>query len=264
MVEPSGASSAVALQRVGAIGAALALAILGASMLLRLTTEFAPDGHTQSVLAPAAEHATRLLHRLSASAVALLAIGAVWLCWKQRKSAVGVVGPTAWVVVATVVLAVIGPLTPGYRVAAITVLNVSVGMLLLMAFWWLREGAANGRGQFGPLDTLSRLTLACFVAHIATGAAASAYQMQGLHWPVWVHLGTAAACLALMAALLIEKRRSRALPRSGHALEYLVLMQLVLGAVLIWLDHRPLWLSFSHAMLSPLLAMALVSFVRRN
>ena len=193
-----------------------------------------------------------------------LALGAVLLYWAQRKSAAGVAAPTAWIVTATVVLAVIGPLTPGYRVAAITVLNVSVGQLLLMAFWWLRENAAGGDRQRAPVDGLARWALVAFIAHIATGAGASAYQMLGLRWPAWVHLGSAVVCVALMTTLLIEKRRSSAPPRSGKALEYLMFTQLLLGAVLIWLDHRPLWLSFMHAMLSPLLAMALVSLIQRH
>ncbi len=264
MAKLAGTSSTLWLQRIGAWGSALALAILGASMLLRLTTEFTPDAHTLSVLPPAWEHATRLLHRVSASTVALLALGAVLRCWFDRRSGTAQIQPTAWIVAATVLLALIGPLTPGYRVAAITVLNVSVGLLLLMAFWWLRESAACGSAQRGPVDALSRWTLAAFIAHVATGAAASAYQMLDLRWPAWVHLASAVPCLGLMAALLIEKRRSRALPDSGKALEILLFMQLTLGAVLIWLDHRPLWLSFAHAMLSPLLAMALVSLIRRD
>jgi hypothetical protein len=98
----------------------------------------------------------------------------------------------------------------------------------------------------------------------STGAGASAYQMLGLHWPARVHLGSAVLCVYLLLALLIEKRHSSAQPHSGKVLEYLMFTQLLSGAALIWLDHRPLWLSFMHAMLSPLLAMALVSLVRRR
>ena len=264
MFKLSVAASRIWWQRIGAVGAALALAILGASMLLRLTTEFTADAHTLSVLPPAVEQATRMLHRLSASAVALLALVAMLLCWAQRKAGAGMAGPTAWIVAATVLLAGIGPLTPGYRVAAITVLNVSVGMLLLMAFWWLRESAASGNVPRTKMDALSRWTLVVFIAHIATGAGASAYQMLGLHWPARVHLGSAVLCVYLLVALLIEKRLSSSRAHSGKALVYLMFTQLLLGAALIWLNHRPLWLSFMHAMLSPLLAMALVSLVRRH
>ena len=51
------------LRRIGGVGTALALLILGASMLLRLTTTFNVDGQAVSALPPFAEQATRLLHR---------------------------------------------------------------------------------------------------------------------------------------------------------------------------------------------------------
>ncbi len=255
-------SSTLWRQRLGKLGAALALAILGASVLLRLATELTPEAH--SVLPPALEQATRWLHRICASTVALLALGVVLRYRLDRATGTAQLQPTLWIVATTVLLALIGPLTPGYRVAAITVLNVSLGVLLLMAFWWLRESAASDGAQRGPMGGLARGTLIAFIAHIATGAGASACQMLGLHWPVWLHLASAVLCLALLAALLIEKRRSGARAQAGKRLEYLLFTQLALGAVLLWLEQRPLGLSFAHAMLTPFLAMALVSLIQRD
>lgn len=260
----SSASSRRWLQRIGVSGTALALAILGASMLLRLSTEFGPDGQAQSALPPALEQATRLLHRLSASGVSLLALGAIFLCWRLRKLLVAPVRPTAWLVAAIGLLAVIGPLTPGYRMVAITVLNVTVGIVLLMAFWWLRETAALEAGERGSVDVVARLALLAFIAHVALGAAASAYQMHGVHWPAWLHLGSFFVSFGASAMLLVKMRKAHASLRGGKALRVLMALQLLLGVVLLWLDPRPVWLNFVHAMLSPLLAMALVSLIQRN
>ena len=40
--------------------------------------------------------------------------------------------------------------------------------------------------------------------------------------------------------------------------------QVLLGGYLFWLDHRPIWLNFAHAMLSPLLALSLLRFMGRD
>ena len=174
--------------RLGTAGTGLTLVVLGASMLLRLATDWAADGQAQSVLPPVVEHATRLAHRLAASGVSLVALCAVLLAWMQRRTNRRMVSTTACLVAATVVLAGIGPLTPGYRVAAITVLNVGVGMVLLLAFWWMRESSARMPYRPWMLPRVARLALAALILHTATGAAASAYRTQGLSWPAWVHL----------------------------------------------------------------------------
>ncbi|MEI8326118.1 MAG: hypothetical protein WCH44_12280 [Betaproteobacteria bacterium] len=250
------------LQRLALLGTLAALAILGASALLRLSTVFALDGHPLSTLPAALEHATRLLHRLCASAVALLALGAIALCWTQRHSRAGLAWPVAWIVAATVILALIGPLTPGYKLASVTVANVSVGVVLLVAFWWLYESATQRQRPAQALDGFGWATLAAVLVQVATGAGASAAAMHALHWPTFVHLGTLPLALILIGAVLLDQRRARA--RQHAALAGLLALQLFAGYVLMGQEPRSVGLSFFHAMLAPLLAMALVSLSLRG
>lgn len=255
------------LRRIGGIGTALALAILGASMLLRLTTAFSVDGQAYSTLPPVIEQATRLLHRLAAAGVGLLAMFAVAQSWKHRKNSVQPAGPTFWIVGMTVILAVVGPLTPGYKLSAITVVNVGCGMLLLMAFWWLRESivaASASVSKIRAIGVFSWTALLFFVLHVGTGAAASAWEMKGVRWPAFVHLGSLIVCIILIGKLVILRRRQYLLIRYTTAVEVIFVMQFLTGYVLMWQDQRAVILSFLHGMLSPALAMALVSLLQRN
>lgn len=258
------ASSHAWLQRIGACGSVLALTILGASMLLRLTTVFALDGHAVSTLPADIEYATRLLHRLAASGVAVLALCAVTLCWIRRGSTAQWTKPTAWIVASTVILALIGPLTPGYQFSAITVANVTGGMVLLMAFWWLRESVATQAAMRQPIAAFSWAAIIAFVAHVGTGAAASAWEMHAVRWPAFVHLASLVLCLILIGVIRLEFRRERLLAPWTTALASLLAIQLLVGYLMMWQDSRPLGLTFLHAMLSSLLAMALVSLAVRG
>lgn len=233
-------------------------------MLLRLSTVFALDGHAVSSLPPAIEHATRLLHRLAASGVALLALCAVTLCWIRRSSAAQWTIPTAWIVASTVILALIGPLTPGYRLSAITVANVTGGMVLLMAFWWLRESVATQAATRQPVAAFSWAAIFAFVAHVGTGAAASAWEMHAVRWPAFVHLASLVLCLILIGVIWLEFRRERLLAPWTAGLASLLAIQLLVGYLMMWQDSHPLGLTFLHAMLSSLLAMALVSLALRG
>ena len=79
IVISSGNAPTRMFRAIGMAGAALAFAILGASILLRLTTGFGADGLPVSGLPSATEGAVRLIHRLAASSVGLLALAAVIL-----------------------------------------------------------------------------------------------------------------------------------------------------------------------------------------
>ncbi len=170
-----GAPSLIVL---GTAGAALALVILGASVLLRLTTQWDSSGVAVSTLVPAIERAVRLTHRLTASGVGLLAIVVSVLVWLRRRAPGSFWMPTAWMVGATVLLAAIGPLTPGYRYASVTVANVVAGTILLMSCWWLREAAALGAGTATARHPWLTAGVLAFLAHIGSGAAASAWEMR--------------------------------------------------------------------------------------
>lgn len=248
----------------GTCGTVFALVILGASMFLRLTTIFGLDGQPISTLPATWENAARLAHRLAASGVGLLAIWAVMLCWIRRPLPPNFIQPITWMVAITAILALIGPLTPGYRYAAVTIANVGGGVVLLMAFWWLRETVESNRAEGKSVEPLVGITLFVFLAHIAAGAAASAYEMQGVRWPTFMHLGSALLATMFIGATLWDRRHVSPMPASMIATAGLLATQLVLGFGLLWLGERPAWLALMHGMLSPLLAMALVSLAIRS
>lgn len=269
MTQPTGARPSIQtptrpLQAIGSAGSALALAILGASILLRLTTVFGGDGHPISTLPPAIESAVRLLHRLAASGVGLLALSAAILCWRRRPWVANAVMPTAWIVSATVLLAVIGPLTPGYRFAAVTVVNVVVGTVLLMSCWWLRESLAAASTRHRAHDPLLIPALMVFLAHVGSGAAASALEMRGIGWVAFIHMGSAVLVFLFVGAILWVRHGRERLTGLVGAMTLLLAAQIALGLVLIAMDARPTWLEFLHAMLSPLLAAGLVSIAVRD
>ncbi|MDD5323898.1 MAG: hypothetical protein PHR71_01085 [Polaromonas sp.] len=252
------------LQVIGTAGSALALAILGASILLRLTTLFSEGGHPVSALPAGIESAVRILHRLAASGVALLALWAVGLCWMRRPLRAKAVMPTTWIVAATVLLAAIGPLTPGYRFTAVTVANVVVGTVLLMSFWWLREALVAMPAKIRSRDPLLLPALLAFLAHVGVGAAASALEMRGIRWVALIHMGSAVLVVVLVGALLWARHGRPTLTRLVATTTLLLAAQAVLGIVLMGLDQRPVGLGFLHAMLSPLLAAGLVSVAVRD
>ena len=99
---PTTATASVrSLRAIGAIGSILALTILGASVVLRLTTIFGTDGDALSQLSSEVENVIRMVHRLSASSVGILALAATVLGWKNRTLAPHLVKPIAWIVAAT-------------------------------------------------------------------------------------------------------------------------------------------------------------------
>ena len=259
-----GDSTKRSLHFMGTCGTVFALVILGASMSLRLTTIFGLDGQPISTLPAAWENAARLAHRLAASGVGLLAIWAVMLCWIRRPLPPNFIQPITWMVAITAILAVIGPLTPGYRYAAVTVANVGGGVVLLMAFWWLRETVKSNRAGGKSVEPLVGITLFVFLAHIAAGAAASAYEMRGVRWPTFLHLGSSILATMFIGATLWDRRHDSPIGGSAMVTAGLLATQLVLGFVLLWLSTRPVWLAVTHGMLSSLLAMALVSLAMRT
>lgn len=252
------------LQRIGAVGALLALLILAASMLLRLATVFDAQGHASSTLPALLEQSARLLHRLSASGVALLALWSVLLCWQCRRVAPHWARPTAWVIACTVVLAVIGPLTSGYRLGVVTVLNVSGGLLLLMSFWWLREAALLGLGRPASLDKFAWAALLALLLQVTSGAGASAWEMQGLRWPAFVHLTCVVLILILCGVVLLDQFNRPGQRQRSWIVSGLLLAQISGGYVLMAQSSRTLGLSLFHALLAPLLGGALVSLVKRG
>ena len=152
---PTTASPSIrVLRAIGTFGSILALTILGASILLRLTTVFGADGGALSQLPSDVENAIRMVHRLSASNVGILALVAAVLGWKNRSAVPHAMKPIMWIIAATVLLAVIGPLTPGYRFSAVTIANVVAGTVLVDACWWLREKLVVTPGPVAAWDSM--------------------------------------------------------------------------------------------------------------
>ncbi len=262
---PPTASSERTLRIVGALGALLALVILGASILLRLTSVMGADDVVRSSLTADSETWLRLAHRLAAAGVGVLALLASGLGWMRRNSIPRAVTPIFWLVGATVLLAVVGPLTPGYRYSMVTVTNVVTGTVLLAACWWLRETLTSSCAQRHSLsDPMLRLTFWILAVHVGLGAAASALEMRGTHWMALVHSGSAMLTTLMVASVLWDRRTNPSLTFLVGFLWALLALQVVLGVVALGMEGRPVLLGFVHAMLSPLLIGGLVSLALRG
>ncbi len=240
------------------------MTILGASILLRLTTAFDADGAPLSQLPSEVEKAIRMVHRLAAASVGILAMAAAFLGWRNRTAMPRVVKPIAWIVAVTVLLALIGPMTPGYRFSAVTIANVVAGTALVAACWWLRETLVVVPSPVAPLDSILSLTIAVFAVHVGLGAAASAYAVRGAHWVAFLHTGSAMLTTLLLASILWDRRLRPALSIRVRVMAGLLGLQLVFGMVSLWMEVRPVALGFVHAMVSALLAAGLVSIAGRD
>ncbi|HSN20232.1 MAG TPA: hypothetical protein VLS49_06125 [Usitatibacter sp.] len=241
------------LARVAAAGVAFTVVVVAASALLRLGTTLDAGGNAASTLAPALESVARIAHRVSASAVGLLAIAAIVLALRDRPVPCGRRAGLVAIVVFTAVLAAIGRYTPGYRFTGVTVANAVLGVALAAAFAWLRLQSAD-RGARLPRARL--LVLAAVLAEIALGTAASAAAMHGrlAFEPLHVALGPAVAALAAWAALG---------QRGGIAA--LAIAQMALGIALAAMGaSRALPGQWLHAMLACALVLALAGARSRN
>ena len=249
----------------GTVGTILALVILATSLLLRIATQTTLDGHTQSVLSPALEQVSRLLHRLAASGVGVLALIAIVMCFRKASLASGIIQASTLVLVTTASLAVIGPLTPGYHIAAVTVLNVGLGSILLLSFWQLREIALAAPHTPRPLSRIALFTLTALMLHIGTGAAAAASSqwLPSLDLNVWLHLASAVGLMVLIALLMRQHRKS-AVVSTIKVFRYLMVGQILLGGLMMVLDERPIWVNFAHGMVSALLALLLLALIHRQ
>lgn len=253
-----------ALYAIGTLGAALSFAILAASVLLRLATVFDAQGQPLSTLPAPMQDFTRLIHRVAASGVGLLAATAVFLCWTRRRVVPEARWPTALIAVATTVLAAIGPLTSGYRYASVTVANVVGGIVLLMACWWLRETLSAGRAPRPYRDALLYTTFVVFLIHVASGAANSALDAHGIRWAAFAHAGTAMLATIFVGGTLWERRAHAGARGLAGAMAALLALQVALGMAALWISPRPLGLAFLHALLSVPMAAGLVSIAVRT
>ena len=234
----------------GVWGAAFTVVILAMSVLLRLGTQL-QGGEALSTLPAGLEQWARVAHRVAAMGVGMLAALAFVAAWRGESSAPRPTLTLAAVVGLTLLLAVIGRHTPGYRVDAVTVLNVAGGVALAAAFWALRPRAEAVR------DVVALGALGLLLLLAALGAAADAAAMRGARafGPLHLWLAAVFACLALFASWRRRERRALA-----AATALLTLAQFGLGLALIASrEPRPLGLGWAHAMTACVLALLLVS-----
>lgn len=249
------------LAGVGLWGAALTLAVLGASVLLRLSTTFDAAGAAVSSLPEAMEAAARIAHRLAAMGVTVLALLAAWAAVASRPMPVGRVVAVAVILALTVFLAVLGRYTTGYRVPAVTLGNVVGGMSLACAFWWLRRQGLRG-ARTGPAWSarLAWLAFAALLAQSALGAAASALAMRGdrLLDPLHLAMGLLVVVLTGLAAWPHRKQRESRTFALGIAL--LAAFQFASGLFLAAAGSaRPFAPAWIHAMTACALALGLIA-----
>lgn len=245
------------LRWAGLVGAMLAWVVLAASILLRMGSQFEADGVLVSPLPPALEQGARGVHRIAASGSGLLALLCLVAGLKLRHTHPGIRKPIVVIVAVTLLLAVIGPLTPGYRYAWVTVCNVWGGTVLVAGFWWLQRVVACGTAT--PMNTWMQWTWVVWLTHIALGAAASAQIMRGQHWISFVHSGTAMLAALMLAACLRDAWQSLQSKSLVRAMAAALMMQMVLGTAALWLALVPIALGTLHALLSVFLTIGIVA-----
>lgn len=246
------------LRWAGLMGAGLALVVLAASILLRMSSRFEPDGVLVSLLPPVLEQSARLVHRLAASTSGVLALLCVVAGIKTRRLHPEFRMPIMVIGVMTLLLAAVGPLTPGYRHDWVTVCNVWGGTILVASYWWLHLLVVNG--PTAPTHNIwLRWTLVTWLVHIALGAAASAQYMRGQHWLGFLHSATAMLTAVLLAASLREAWQSRHRPGLVRFLAGAFALQMALGIIALWSDVVPVALGTAHALLSAALALGMVA-----
>ena len=227
-----------------AIGCALVLAVIVASAYLRLSQ----IGPGWSGLAGAA----RVVHRLAASAEAVLVVMIAAVCWGSRRLWTGGALTAAAVAVLTVFLAVLGIVTVERQPPAVTLGNLLGGMALLGTLWSLRLQArstappAYSTAAFwmwgGVLLLALQITLGGLVsAHHAAASCATFPACEGEWWPAdpssalhMAHRFGAAALLLYWAVLaLVLRVRERAAATAAAAVAAMLLGQAVLGVIIV-------------------------------
>ena len=118
-----------------AIGCALVLAVIVASAYLRLS-QAGPGWSGPIGLA-------RIVHRLAASAEALLAVMIAAVCWGARRTWTGGALIAAAIAALTVFLTLLGIVTAETQSPAVTLGNLLGGMALLGTLWSLRLQARS-------------------------------------------------------------------------------------------------------------------------
>lgn len=154
--------------RAAVIGCALVFAVIVASAYLRISQ--AGPGWSGIV------GFARIVHRLAASAEAVLAVMIAVVCWGARRQWKGGALTAAAIAALTVFLTVLGIATAEGQSPPVTLGNLLGGMALLGAFWLLRLQArsAPGSGRSTAVGWMGAGVL-LFALQIALGGLVSAH-----------------------------------------------------------------------------------------
>ena len=245
-----------------AIGCALVLAVIVASAYLRLS-QAAPGWSGPVGLA-------RVVHRLAASAEALLVVMIAVVCWGARRLWTGGALTAALIAALTVFLALLGIVTADAQTPAVTLGNLLAGMALLGALWSLRLQARSTvppaysttvfRMWTGVALLALQIALGGLVsAHHAAASCATFPACDGEWWPAGVsfalpdpitgaashadsarralhmaHRFGAAILFLYWAALTLSLRsRDRAAAKSAAAVTAMLLVQGLIGVIVV-------------------------------
>jgi hypothetical protein len=255
---PSSTSRMASRVVIGAVGVLLSLTVLAASALIRLATSL-NGGVASTSLPQAIEDPVRLVHRIAAMGISGLAVWAFVLAWRGRKTAQPAdrtLRIASIILLLTIFLSALGPFTPGYRFDAVTVGNVAGGVALILAFqaWWW--AAIIAPQPDAAIPSAGRWALIAFAVQVMLGALVSAQAMTQRFDALLPHI--VSAILVVTCTVVWWMRAANARRALNGALALLAL-QCAGGAALALLAERPLLLAVGHAMLSPLIGMALVS-----
>ena len=254
------ALSARRLSRLGAWGIALTLVVVAASALLRLGTTLDAGGNVSAELSAGLQRWVRPAHRLAASGVAIVALLAVVVAFASRPVGARRFAVLAAIAGLTTLLAILGPLTPGYGLAAVTIANAVGGIALACAFAWLDERASPFPARTVSLVAMGALALV--LAHGALGTAASAAAMHGERGLDPWHVASGPVVVAVATCAAGFGSRSLRAPALRWTVFGAALAQMALGMMLAALPASRV-ASWSHAMGAFALALALAALAAR-
>lgn len=266
--------------RIAAAGALATFAVLVAAAGLRLMQvglgcEPWPTCYgTPAVAADSAlVVALRIVHRLAASAVAVLAFVALAYAWPERAHAPARAAASATLVVLALLLALLGIATGARVTPAIALSNVGGGLTMFALFVWLASPPlARGKRSGMRSYALAALLAAAIASGVATSAslagracpelfgcdaaastarAASHVGLQLAHRAA----GVAAAFALAILSLVVWRRGARP---AALALGTLAGAELALGAALVLLD-LPLAVAIAHSATAALIVAAVVA-----
>jgi len=263
------------IARLALAGVALVLLVTASSAFLRLRAAGLGCAEWPACYGPSAARAAsgppavplaRMLHRVSAAAAGGVVLAIALVAFVNRKALAAQCAIALALLGLTLVLALLGRVTPVAESPGVPMTNLLGGMLLASLLWWLALDRAGTKAALpGWLPWLSALALVTLAAQLTLGALTSTTYSAlacttlpdcgGRWWPQpWsaaefdplsplsardgpsaaVHLahryGALASAAALLALAIALRRR---VPRLAWALAGLLALQLALGALAV-------------------------------